>query len=291
MARPVIISCAVTGSGDTVAKNPAVPVTPAEIAASAVAAAEAGAAIVHLHVRDPVTTRPSMAFELYEETVSRIAASGTDVIVNLTTGAGGRYIPDAEDPCRPAAGTLFRTPAERIAHVERLKPPICSLDMGTMNMGDWVFANTPRHLEEMAAAIRAAGVRPELEVFEAGHVRLARAFLDRGLIERPPLFQLCLGVSWGQPATSEAMLYMRDMLPDDANWFAFGVAAAQFPMVAQAILLGGHVRVGLEDNLYLSRGVLAPSNAALVGKAREIVEVLGQRVATPAEAREILRLG
>jgi uncharacterized protein (DUF849 family) len=290
MARKVMISCAVTGSADTPGKNPAVPVTPEEIARSAIDAAKAGAAIVHIHVRDPKTTRPSMDGAHYREVVERIRASGTDVLINLTTGPGARYVPSADDPAIAGPGTTFKTPAERVRHVVELRPDICSLDMGSMNMGDRVFINTPEHLQAMATAIRDAGVLPELEVFEAGHLLLAKRLIDTGHIRKPAMFQICLGIAWAQPATPEAMLYMRNLLPADCTWFAFGISLHQFPMVAQAVLLGGHPRVGLEDNIYLERGVLAPSNAALVEKAVRIVEVLGDQVATAADARQMLGL-
>jgi uncharacterized protein (DUF849 family) len=290
MQRKVMISCAVTGSADTPAKNPAVPVTPQQIAASALDAAKAGAAIVHIHVRDPQTTRPSMDIAHYREVVERIRDSGSDVLVNLTTGPGARFVPGAEDPLKPGPGTTLRPPQERVRHIVELKPDICSLDMGSMNMGSTVFVNTPASLEAMAVAIRDADVMPELEVFEAGHLLLAKRMIETGHIRRPSLFQICLGIAWAQPATPEAMSYMRSLLPPDCTWFAFGISLYQFPMVAQAILLGGHPRVGLEDNLYLEKGKLAPSNAALVEKAAKIVEVLGDQVATPAEARQILGL-
>ncbi len=290
MQRKVMIACAVTGSADTPSRNPAVPVTPAQIAASAIDAAKAGAAIVHIHVRDLQTTRPSMDGALYREVVERIRASGTDVLINLTTGPGARFIPGAEDPLKPAPGSTLSLPAQRVRHVEELKPEICSLDMGSMNMGGQVFVNTPPHLEAMAVAIRNADVTPELEVFEAGHLILARKMIETGHIKAPGLFQICLGISWGQPATPEALAYMRSLLPGDCVWFAFGISLHQFPMAAQTVLLGGHVRVGLEDNLYLEKGKLAPSNAALVEKARKIIEILGDEVATPADARQLLRL-
>jgi uncharacterized protein (DUF849 family) len=288
MQRTVMISCALTGSADTPARNPAVPVTPVEIAQSGIEAAKAGAAIVHIHVRDPVTKRASMDQALYREVVDRIRSSGTDVVINLTTGPGARFIPDADDPLKGGPGTTMRSPAERVRHVLELKPEICSLDMGSLNMGQYVFVNTPAHLEAMATAIRDAGVLPELEVFETGHLLLAKRMIETGHIKPPGLFQICLGISWGQPATPQAMSYMRDLLPKDSPWFAFGVSLHQFPMVAQALLLGGHPRVGLEDNLYLERGKLAPSNAALVEKAAKIIEVLGDHVATPAQARQML---
>src|SRR5579883_2223178 len=272
MQRKVMISCAVTGSADTPRKNPAVPVTPQQIAQSSVDAAKAGAAIVHIHVRDPLTTRPSMDGALYREVVDRIRSSGVDVLINLTTGPG----------------TNMKLPAQRVQHILELHPDICSLDMGSMNMGSYVFVNTPSYLEAMAVAIRDADVLPELEVFEAGHLLLAKRMIETGHIKSPGMFQICLGIAWGQPATPEAMAYMRGLLPKESPWFAFGISLHQFPMVAQAVLLGGHVRVGLEDNIYLAKGELAPSNAALVEKAVRIIELLGDTVATPAEARELL---
>jgi uncharacterized protein (DUF849 family) len=288
MQRKVMISCAVTGSADTPGRNPAVPVTPQQIAQSAVDAAKAGAAIVHIHVRDPKTTRPSMDKALYGEVVERIRASGIDVLINLTTGPGARFMPGDDDPLQPGPATNMKPPAQRVEHVMELRPDICSLDMGSMNMGGYVFVNTQSHLEAMAVAIRDAGVIPELEVFEAGHLLLAKRMIETGHIKPPGMFQICLGIAWGQPATPEAMHYMRSLLPPASPWFAFGISLYQFPMVAQAVLLGGHVRVGLEDNIYLGKGQLAPSNAALVEKAAAIIEILGDHVATPAEARKML---
>jgi len=290
MQRKVIISCAVTGSADSPGKNPAVPVTPEQIAQSSIEAAKAGAAVVHIHVRDPKTTKPSMDGALYREVVERIRASGTDVLINLTTGPGARFEHDPQDPSKAGPASTLRGPDERVKHVVELRPDICSLDMGSLNMGSRVFINTPAHLEVMAKTIREAEVLPELEVFETGHLLLAKRMIDTGHIKGPGMFQICLGIAWGQPATPEAMTYMRNLLPPTSPWFAFGISLHQFPMVAQAVLLGGHVRVGLEDNLYLAKGKLAPSNAALVEKAADIIEILGDIVATPAEAREILGL-
>jgi len=290
MQRKIIISCAVTGSADSPGKNPAVPVTPEQIAKSSIDAAKAGAAVVHIHVRNPQTTKPSMDGALYREVVERIRASGTDVLINLTTGPGARFEHDPEDPTKPGPASTLRGPEDRVRHVVELRPDICSLDMGSLNMGSRVFINTPQHLQTMAVAIRDMGVLPELEVFETGHLLLAKRMIETGHIKPPGMFQLCLGISWGQPATPEAMTYMRNLLPPGSPWFAFGISLHQFPMVAQAVLLGGHVRVGLEDNLYLEKGKLAPSNAALVEKAAHIIEVLGDQVASPAEAREILGL-
>jgi uncharacterized protein (DUF849 family) len=290
MQRKIIISCAVTGSADTPGRNPAVPVTPKQIANSAIDAAKAGAAIVHIHVRDPKTTKPSMETALYREVVERIRSSGTDVLINLTTGPGARFSHDDTDPSKPSAESVLKSPGERVCHVVELKPDICSLDMGSLNMGDRVFVNTPKHLQAMAAAVKDAGVMPELEVFETGHLLLAKRFIEKGFVKPPGMFQICLGISWGQPATTEAMTYMRSLLPPDSPWFAFGISLHQFPMVAQTILLGGHPRVGLEDNIYLEKGKLAPSNAALVEKAAKIIEILGDHVATATDARQILGL-
>lgn len=290
MSRPVIICCAVTGSADTPSKNPAVPVTPAQIAQSSLEAAAAGAAIVHLHVRDPQTTRASLDLELYREAVDLIRRDNKEVVINLTTGTGARFVPGKDDPRIGGPGTSLASPDARTRHIEALRPDICSLDMGTLNMGDTVFMNTPGHLVEMAEVISTAEVVPELEVFEAGHIRLANAMIDRGQLKPPHLFQICLGVPWAQPANTEAMLYMRNMLPAGSQWFAFGIGSQQFPMVAQAVILGGHVRVGLEDNLYIERGKLAPSNAALVERAAAIIHAIGHPVATPAQAREIIGL-
>jgi uncharacterized protein (DUF849 family) len=288
MQRKVMIACAVTGSADTPGKNPAVPVTPAQIAASAIDAAKAGAAIVHIHVRDPQTTKPSMDGALYREVVERIRGNGTDVLINLTTGPGARFAPGVDDPMKTGPANNLKPAPERVKHVVELKPEICSLDMGSMNMGGHVFVNTPQTLEAMAVAIRDAGIMPELEVFETGHLLLAKRMIETGHIKTPGMFQICLGISWGQPATPEAMTYMRNLLPQGSPWFAFGISLHQFPMAAQTVLLGGHIRVGLEDNIYLGKGQLTPSNAALVEKAVKIVEMLGDHVATPAEARQIL---
>lgn len=285
-----IISCAVTGSAPTPGKCPAVPVTPAEIAASAIDAAKAGAAIVHIHVRDPETTTPSMDPALYREVTERIRASDTDVIINLTTGPGARYIPHPDIPGRASDDSTMETPERRVVHIEEMSPEICSLDVATMNFNQHVFLNHPTHLAIMAERARKAGAKPELEVFDTGHIVLARKMIDDGLIDAPPYFQFCLGISYAAPATVESMKFMRDMLPDGAVWSAFGISRFQFSMVAAAVLLGGNARVGLEDNIWLEKGVMAPSNAALVEKACRIVGDLGGTVASVAEARERLGL-
>lgn len=290
LTRPVIITCALTGGAPLSGKNKAVPVTPREIADSAIEAARAGAAIVHVHVRNPETGQPSMRADLYRTTVQRIRNSGVDVIINLTTGPGARFVPGDDDPRIGGAGTTLKPWPERVAHVEELKPEVCSLDVGSMNFGEHVFVNTPAYLRKMAEAIRNTGTKPELEVFDLGHIRLARSLVEDGLVAPPPLFQICLGIPWGAPATPESMLAMRNNLPTGALWAGFGIGAAQFPMVAQAVLLGGHVRVGLEDNLYLRRGALAPSNATLVERAAAIIDLLGEKPASVHEARSILTL-
>ena len=289
MSRPVIISCAVTGSGETTQLSPYVPVTPKQIADDALAAHAAGAAIVHLHVRHPETGAPSRNIALYREVVERIRDKGSSVVINLTTGIGARFTPDPADPNRNASSGMA-LPADRMSHVLELKPDICSLDVATMNFGQHAFVNTLDHITQIATAVRAAGVKPELEVFDLGHLALARHLQGKGLFAEPPFFQFCLGVPWGAPATPESMQAMKSMLPAGANWSAFGVGAQQFPMAALAIVLGGHVRVGLEDNLYLAKGELAKGNAPLVERAVRIIRDLGADVAKPADARKILGL-
>lgn len=288
MQTKTIITCAVTGSAPTPALNPAVPVTPEDIANSALAAAKAGAAIVHIHVRDPLTTKRSMELSHYSEVVERIRASQTDVIINLTTGPGATFMAGDMAPEIVAEGTLLKSAAQRLEHVEHLKPEICSLDVATMNFKDSVFLNTPEILREMSDRAKSAGSKPEIEVFDTGQIELAKQLMSEGHIEAPPYFQLCLGISYGARATPEAMIHMRDCLPEGALWSAFGISRYQFPMVAQAVLLGGNVRVGMEDNIYLSKGELAPSNAALVTRAARIIGDLGSQVASASEARDIL---
>jgi uncharacterized protein (DUF849 family) len=288
---PVIISCALTGAGDTRSKNPAVPASPREIAEQAIDAARAGASIVHVHVRDPRTGRPSTAFAYYEEVVQRIRASRCDVLINLTTGPGTLMTVPTDAPFRvaPIPDAELMTPQERIAHVVKLEPDICSLDVATMNFGEAAFVNPPNHLREMAAAIDACGVIMELEVFDLGHARLASHLIATGAIPTSAYFQLCLGIPWGAPATPGVVAEMQRLLPNGAHWSAFGIGPDQFPMVATAAILGGHVRVGLEDNLYVAPGRLARDNAELVAKAVRIVEDLGYEVATPDHARAALR--
>jgi len=290
MADKTIITCAVTGSITRPDQHPGLPITPAQIADAATDAARAGASIAHIHVRDPKTGAPSMDLALYREVVERIRESGSELLINLTTGPGGRFIPSEDDPKVAAPGSNLMRPEKRVEHVVALKPEICSLDLNTMWFGASVVINTPQSAAAMAKAIRAAGVLPELEVFDSGDIQLAHQLLADGALARPPLFQVVLGIRNGFPATPETLLYARSLLPPDALWAAMGIGRMEFPIVAQACLLGGHVRVGLEDNLYLGKGELAPSNAALVERAATLVELLGSSVATPAEARAILGL-
>jgi uncharacterized protein (DUF849 family) len=290
LQHPVILTCAVTGGDDTAGRFPAVPVTPEQIARAAIDACAAGAAIAHIHVRNPQTGKPSMDVALYREVVDRIRDSGSPVIINLTTGPGARFVPSDTEPNLAQPTSNLRPPAERVQHILELKPEICSLDMGSLNFGKGALINVPAHVETIAAGLRSAGVKPELEVFDSGHIALALDMIRRGLLDPQPLFQMVTGVPWGSPATPEIVAAMKSLLPHGSQWAAFGVGRSQFPMVAQALLLGGHVRVGLEDNLYLSKGELAPDNASLVRKAANIVDLLGSRLATPAEARELLGL-
>ena len=289
MNQDVIISCAVTGAGDTVGKHPAIPVTPKQIADAAIEAAKAGAAIAHLHVRDPETGKVGRKLEHYREAVARIRDSGVDVIINLTAGMGGDFFFDPENPSKGGRGTDIANAAERVAHVEELRPEICTLDCGSLNFGDGLFMATGDVLREMAQRIQAVGVKPEIECFELGHIWLAKDLIKRGLIDAPPMFQLCLGIPWGAEATTETMLAMRNHLPAGANWAAFAIGRMQMAFVAQSMLLGGNVRVGLEDNIWLDRGVHA-SNGSLTTRAKEVVERLGGRTLTPAEARDKLGL-
>lgn len=290
MARPTILTCAVTGNLVKPSQTPYLPVTPEQIADSAIAAAKAGAAIAHIHVRHPETGEPSMELAYYREVMERIEASGTDVIVNLTTGPGGRYVPSDEDPAVAGPGTSIKRPEIRVEHIEALKPEIATLDLNTMWSGSAVVINTPRNVRIMAERIRAAGSKPELEVFDTGDIHLARDLLEEGVLDAPALFQIVTGVKYGAASTPQTMAYMQSLLPQDAQWAAFGIGRMEFPMLAQAWLLGGHVRVGMEDNIYLEKGRLAESNSELVEKGVRIVRELGGQIARPEEARAILGL-
>ncbi|WP_354684694.1 3-keto-5-aminohexanoate cleavage protein [Cupriavidus necator] len=289
-ARKTIITCAVTGNIVTPDQHPGLPVTPAQIADAALEAAEAGAAAAHIHVRDPETGRPSMSLDYYADVIDRIRQRNRALIINLTTGPGGRFVPSEDEPRVAAPGTTLLHPSKRVEHITALRPDVCSLDLNTMNSGGDVVINTPANVRKMAAAIRAAGVMPELEIFDSGDLNMALDLIREGVLDGPGLWTFVLGVKYGFAPTPETIFYARNMLPAGAHWSAFGIGRAEFPIVAQAWLAGGHVRVGLEDNIYLEKGVLAPSNAALVAKARDIVRSLGGEIASPADARRTLGL-
>jgi uncharacterized protein (DUF849 family) len=290
MREATILTCAVTGNQTMREQNPALPVTPAEIARSAVEAARAGAAIVHLHARDPATGRGTTRAELFDEIVARIRDAGCDVILNLSTGEGGRFIPSDDDPRVAAPGSTLMRPELRVAHVERLRPEVCTLDFNTMFSGASVVINTPRNLEIMTQRVIGAGVAPEIEIFDSGDLQLALAFVERGILRGPMLWQIVLGVRYGAMADPQTMMYFASRLPRGAQWTAFGIGRMAFPMLAQSFLLGGHVRIGMEDTVYLDKGVLTPGNAALVEKGVRIVESLGGRIASVGEARAMLGL-
>ncbi len=292
MNTDVIVTCALTGAGDTVGRNPHVPVTPAEIAAAALEAARAGATVVHAHVRDPATGKPSRDVALYREVVERIREADVDIIVNLTAGMGGDLeIGPGETPTEFGPGSDLVGPLTRLLHIEELRPDICTLDCGTLNFadGDFIYVSTPAQLRAGARRITELGVKAELEIFDTGHLWFAKQLLKEGLLQ-DPLFQLCLGIPWGAPADTTTMKAMVDNLPPGACWAGFGIGRMQMPMAAQAMLLGGNVRVGLEDNLWLDRGVHA-TNGSLVERVIQIIERLGGRALSPAEGRTKMQLG
>ncbi|MBK8772014.1 MAG: 3-keto-5-aminohexanoate cleavage protein [Rhizobiales bacterium] len=292
MQSKVIITCAVTGAGDTVGKSAHVPVTPEQIANAALEAASAGATVVHCHVRDPKTGKGSRDTGLYREVMEKIRARNQDVIINLTAGMGGDVVVgDGEKPLEFGPGTDCVGPLERLVHVKELRPEICTLDCGTLNFGDGqsIVVQTPTQLRKQAELIKSYGVKPEMEIFDSGNLWFANQLVSEGLIADRPLYQLCLGIPWGAPYNTETMAYQKSQLPPNAIWASFGIGRNQMQAVAQAVLLGGHVRVGLEDNIWLEKGVLA-TNGKLVEKAVKIIELLGTKVATPAEGREILGL-
>ncbi len=292
-SRRVFITCAVTGAGDTVDKSDKVPFKPGDIAADCIEAAKAGAAIVHIHVRDPITGAPARQVDYYREVVERIRESGTDVVINLTAGMGGDLtFGSAEQPFPvDEAGTDMAGASERLAHVRELLPEICTLDCGTMNFGegDYIMTNSPATLTEMARQVRDLGVRPELELFDLGHLSLARWLVDEGLVVDPVMVQLCMGIPWGAPNDLNSLMAFVNNLPPSWTFSAFSIGRDQLPYVAAAALVGGNIRVGLEDNLYLSRGRLA-SNADLVHRAVNIVEAMNIEVLGPEAVREQLDL-
>lgn len=289
----VFITCAVTGSGDTVGKSDKVPITPEQIAGDCIAAAKAGAAIVHIHVRDPISGAPSRKLDHYREVVDRVRSSDVDVVLNLTTGMGGDItFGSAEQPLPlDPDGTDLVGASERLAHVAELRPEICTIDCGSMNFGEgaYVMTNTPETLREMARQIQALAVRPEIEVFDTGHLWEAKSLVDAGLIDDPVMVQLCMGIPWGAPADINTFMAMVNNVPDSWTFSAFSIGRRQLEYVALAAIAGGNVRVGLEDNLYLDRGRLA-SNADLVERAVRILDHMNFDVMDPDEVRSELRL-
>ena len=293
MNREVFITCAVTGSGDTVSKSSHVPITPKQIAEAAVEAARAGAAVIHCHVRDPETGAPSRRLDLYREVTDRIRSADIDIVLNLTAGMGGDLVFGNVEKPLPVneTGTDMAGATERVAHVAECLPEICTLDCGTMNfsLGDYVMTNTPSMLREMARQMTALGVRPEIEAFDTGHLWFAKQLAEEGLIEDPVLIQLCMGIPWGAPDDLNTFMAMVNNVP--ANWtfsaFSIGRNALAYP--AAAVLAGGNVRVGLEDNLYIGKGQLA-TNGQLVEKAVGVIEGMGAKIIGPKEVREKLKL-
>ncbi len=292
MNNDVFITCAVTGAGPGPRKNQHVPVTPEQIAADVLAVAEAGAAIAHVHVRDPRTTEGSRDTALYADVLERVRAKSSDIIVNFTAGMGGDLMIGADNPLVPGPGTDLVNQEERLVHVDRLRPDICTLDCGSYNVGEGnlVYISTVDQIRRGAELIRGYHVKPELEVFDLGHLDLVMKLIGEGAFAAPPMIQFCLGVSFGAPATTTAMKAMADAVQGaGVVWSAFGVGRMQMPMVAQAVLLGGNVRVGLEDNIWLERGVPA-TNVALVERARTIIEGMGAKVMSVAATRDRLAL-
>ena len=290
MKPKIIITCAITGNITKLEQSPHLPITPEQIATSALEAAEEGASVAHIHVREPDTGRPSMRLELYRDVMARIRARHSTLVINLTTGPGGRFVPSEADPSVAGPGTTLMLPEKRVEHIEALRPDICTLDLNTMNSGGQVVINTPANVRRMARVMRSARVKPEIELFDSGDIHLARDLIADGELDGPGLYSIVTGVKYGFDSSPETMLYARNLLPAGAIWSGFGLGRMEFPMVAQSWLLGGHVRVGMEDNLYLSKGVLALTNAALVAKARDILHQLGAEPASPTEARQLLGL-
>lgn len=286
----MFITCAITGNITQPEQTPHLPITPKQIADSALETADAGAAIAHIHVRDPKTGRPSMELDLYREVLDRIRAKNSELIINLTTGPGGRFVPSEHDPKIAGEGTTLMVPERRVEHVVALKPDICTLDLNTMNSGGQVVINTPANIRRMAKVIADAGVKPEIELFDSGDIALLHDLIADGTFNGPLLTSFVMGVKYGFQPSPETVLYARGLLPADAAFTAIGIGRSAFQMVAQSYLAGGNVRVGLEDAVYIERGVLAPSNAALVEKAHRIAEDLGPQIANPSEARRILGL-
>ncbi|QIL73216.1 3-keto-5-aminohexanoate cleavage protein [Diaphorobacter sp. HDW4B] len=286
MSPSTILTCAVTGNLTTPEQTAYLPITTEQIATACIEAHDAGAAAVHIHVRDPQTGKPSMDVELYAQVVNTLRRERPELIINLTTGPGGRYVPSAEDPKIFAPGTSLLPPEKRVEHIAALRPDICSLDLNTMNSGNQVVMNTPTNVRRMAKVIRDAGVVPELECFDTGDLVLAQQLTAEGDLQGPGVYSFVMGVRYSLPFTTPAMQLARSLIPQASEWTAFAVGRHAFQAVAQAYLLGGNVRIGLEDTIYIDKGQLAKSNAELVTKARRIVEDLGGTLATSAEARQ-----
>ncbi|SCK14547.1 Uncharacterized conserved protein, DUF849 family [Variovorax sp. HW608] len=290
MQEKIVLTCALTGAGP-ISENPAHPVTPREIAESGLAAAEAGAAILHVHMRDPKTREYSGEWAFYEEAVGLIREKNSDVILNITTGLGAAFYPvDPLCPSEAGPGTGIWTPEQRVEHVLKLKPEICTLDLVTAHIFGGFVISHEKALARMAELVRAAGVVPEIELFDTGDAVLAKHLIAKGSLDGPGIYSFVMGLNFAMHADPETMTYVRNLLPAGAHWQGFGIGRNQFPMAAQSVLLGGHVRVGMEDNVFISRGKFAKSNAELVSKAKRIVEDLGPTLATPAEARQIVGL-
>ena len=286
----VIITCAVTGNLTTPEQTPYLPITPQQIADACLGAADAGAAIVHIHVRDPLTGHPSMLLDHYIDVVQRIRARNPELILNITTGPGGRFVPSKDEPKVAAEGTTLMLPEKRVEHIAALRPDICTLDLNTMNSGREVVINTPGNVRRMAKVIAEVGVKPEIELFDSGDIALMHDLIADGTLQGPVMCSFVMGVRYGFQPAPETVLYARGLLPKDAEFTAIGIGKAAFTTVAQSYLAGGHVRVGLEDAVYVARGQLATSNAEMVAKARRIVEDLGGMIATSDEARRIVGL-
>lgn len=290
MQSKVILTCAVTGNLATRENHPGLPATPEEIATACLEAADAGAAIAHIHVRDPVTAKPSMDLALYAKVIELIRARNTSLILNLTTGPGGRYVPSLDNPAVAGPGTTLLPPEKRVEHITALKPEICTLDLNTMNSGGQVVINTPRNARIMAEIIKSAGVKPEIELFDTGDIGLAQDMLKDGSIAGPMMCSIVTGVKYGLPSTPDAMAVAARMLPQGTVWTGFGIGRMAFPMLVQSWLLGGHIRIGMEDTSFIAKGQLTAGNGELTERARDLIEKLGGQLATPDEARALLGL-
>lgn len=291
--RKIILTCAVVGENEYNRSHPNFPVTPDQIADAALEASEAGASVVHLHVRNPETGSGSRDPHLFLDMATRVRDRGVKAVMNVTCGGGATYVPDPDNEARGGQGTDMALAEERVQHIEMIRPEMCSIDVTTQNQMDgtkeYIYMNSAPTLRKMARRFQELDVKPEIEVFAPGDILLANKMLEDGYFNQPPIYQIVTGTRWGLPSTPETLIYMRNLLPEGAHWAAFGIGRMQLPMVAQAALLGGNVRVGLEDNLYLKRGVFA-TNGQLVERARTIIEAMGMEVATPDETREMLAL-